>query len=120
MNTKYNKKEILKSILTIAGLLSIPTLMIKDKIKNIRHEELQRRTLEKIIKNTMELDNNLCNLKAIQYLQFIQSVEIPDKTLCKNIIIEGFKMIKDSKEIDDRIKGDLRFVLECKGVSFLY
>jgi len=120
MNTKYNPKETLKGILTIAGLLSIPTLVIKDRIKDIRHKELERKTLDKIIKNTMELETDLNNLKVIQYLQFIQSIEIPNKILCKNIIIEGYKIIKDSKEIDEKIKGDLRFVLECKGVSFLY
>lgn len=120
MGTRYNRKETITGIIAVAGMLSIPVIVVKDRMKSIIEEESEKRTVNAIIKNTMELESDLTNMKVIKYLRFIQSIEVPSKTLCKNVIIEGYKMIKDSDNISDKLKADLRILLECKGVSFVY
>ncbi|MGY0374969.1 transcription factor [Clostridium sp. JNZ J1-5] len=120
MGAKYDRKETITGIIAVAGMLSIPVLVVKNRMKSIMEEEMEKRTMKAIIKNTMELESDLTNMKVIKYLQFIQSIEVPSKTLCKNVIIEGYKLIKDSDNISDKLKADLRILLECKGVSFVY
>lgn len=120
MKNTYGKKERAAGAIAIIGLLAVPAVIIKNKAKTIRDREQEKRTIQKILKNTIELENNLTNINVIKYVQFIQSIEIPDKTICKNVIIEGFKLVRDCDDISDKLKADLRIILECKGVSFIY
>jgi hypothetical protein len=116
----YQKKEKAVGIVAIIGLLTVPAIVIKNRVRDIKIKEHEKNTIQKILKNTMELENNLTNINTIRYLQFIQSIDIPDKIMCKNVIIEGFKLVKDCEKISDKLKADLRILLECKGVSFIY
>jgi len=116
----YKKNEKVAGIIAIAGLLTVPAVVVKNIVKDIKVKEQEKRTIQKIIKNTIQLENNLTTINVIKYLQFIQSIDIPNKTICKNVIIEGFKLVRDCEEINDKLKADLRILLECKGVSFVY
>ena len=120
MKHTYGKKETAAGAIAIIGLLAVPAMVVKNKMKTIRAREQEKRTIQKIIKNTMELENNLTNINVIRYVQFIQGINIPDKMICKNVIIEGFKLVRDCNDISDKLKADLRIILECKGVSFIY
>ena len=51
---------------------------------------------------------------------FNEYIEVPNNIMCKNIMIETYKLVKDSRDINDSLKADLRMLLECKGVNFLY
>lgn len=120
MKYTYKKNEKVAGIIAIAGLLTVPAVVVKNIVKDIKVKEQKKRTIQKIIKNTIELENNLTTINVIKYLQFIQSIDIPNKTICKNVIIEGFKLVRDCEDINDKLKADLRILLECKGVSFVY
>ncbi|MFU0824983.1 transcription factor [Clostridium sp.] len=120
MKHKYNTRETLTGLLTIVGMLSIPVVVIKDKIKSIKTQEEEKRAVEKIMKYSMELEENLTNKNVARYIRFIEDIDVPNKIMCKNIIIETYKLVKDSTDIDDSLKADLRILLECKGVNFLY
>jgi hypothetical protein len=120
MRDKYDSKETLARLLAIIGMLSIPALVVKDKVKFIKAHEEEKRAIEKIMKYSMELEENLTNKNVARYIRFIEDIEVPNKIMCKNIIIETYKLVKDSTDITDSLKADLRMLLECKGVNFLY
>lgn len=120
MKVKYDRKETLTGLVTVIGLLSIPAIVVKDRIKAIKAQEKEKKAMKEIVKYTMELEENLTNKNVIQYIQSMKNIDIPNKIMCKNIIIEAYKLVKDNKDINDDLKADLRMLLECKGVSFVY
>ena len=102
MKDKYDRKEAIAGLLTLVGMLSIPVIVVKDKIKSIKAQEEEKRAIEKIMKYSMELEENLTNKNVARYIRFIQDIEVPNKIMCKNIIIETYKLVKDSIDINDR------------------
>ncbi|EDS77730.1 hypothetical protein [Clostridium massiliodielmoense] len=80
----------------------------------------ENKNITKIIKNSMYVKQNINNESVIGYIKFIKDIDVPSRTLCKNIIIETYKAIKNSIDVEDSIKSDLRILLECKGISFVY
>lgn len=93
---------------------------IKNKIKFIKAKKNDQKQTQRILENTIELKNNITNKNVINYIMFIKNINIPNKILCKSIIIDVYKLIKDSENINQQLKVDLRMLLECKGVSFIY
>lgn len=120
MSAKLGKKEIATTIIYFAGMLSVPVLVVKNRMKKIRLEEKEKRNIYKILKYTIELENNLTNTMVMKYMKFIKSIDIPDKALCKNIIIDGYNIVKNSNKISDRLKSELRILLDCMGINFSY
>ncbi|KEH91552.1 MULTISPECIES: hypothetical protein [Clostridium] len=80
----------------------------------------ENKNITKIIKNSMYVKQNINNESVIGYIKFINEIDIPSRNLCKNIIIETYKEIKKNINVKDSLKSDLRILLECKGVSFIY
>ncbi|QGU94869.1 hypothetical protein GOM49_06935 [Clostridium bovifaecis] len=72
MKVKYNRKETLTGLITAVGLLSIPAIVVKDRIKAIRVQEEEKKAIQKIVKYTMELEENLTNNNVMQYIQRIK------------------------------------------------
>lgn len=93
---------------------------INHKIKFIKAKREDEKHTQKILENTIELKNNITNKNVINYIIFINNIDIPNKILCKNIISDVYKLIKNSDNINQQLKVDLRILLECKGVSFIY
>ncbi|MCY6369095.1 transcription factor [Clostridium ganghwense] len=120
MKFKVEKKETLTAVVAAIGLLSIPALVVRDRIKNIRAEEEEKRIIKKLIKNTVNLEENLTNEKVTEYIEFVRQIKIPNKVMCKNIARDGYDMVKASENIEDNLKSNLRTILECKGVRELY
>lgn len=114
------RQETLTAIATLAGLLSVPVMVVKDRIKKIRAEEEEKKIIEKLIKNTVKLEENLNNKKVSEYIELIQHIQIPNKVVCKNIIKNGYDLVKSSENVDDKLKLELRIVLESKGIVVLY
>lgn len=112
--------ETLTSVATLVGLLAVPVLVVKDRIKKIRAEEEEKKVVEKLIKNTVKLEENLSNKKVREYIEVIRHSEIPNKVICKNIMKNGYDLVKSSENVDDKLKMELRIVLESKGVLVLY
>ncbi|MCY6356544.1 transcription factor [Clostridium sp. ZS2-4] len=120
MKVRYVKKETLTAVATVVGLLSIPVLVVKDRIKKIRAEEEEKKNIEKLIKNTIKIEENLNNKKVGEYIELIRYIQIPNKVICKNIIKNGYDLVKLSENVDDKLKLELRIVLESKGIRVLY
>lgn len=114
------RHETLTVITTLAGLLSVPALVVKDRIKKIRSEEEEKKIIKKLIKNTVKLEENLNNKKVSEYIELIRDIQIPNKVICKNIIKNGYELVKSSENVDDKLKLELRIVLEGKGIVVLY
>lgn len=117
---KYYRGETLKGIIAVLGMLSIPTLIVKDRIKKIRLEEEEKRITQKIVKNTMMLEESLNNKKVLKYIDFIKNTKIPQKILCKNIILNGYDIIKNKNSIDNTLKLRLKHIMELKGIREEY
>lgn len=93
--------------------------IIKKKIYFRIYKRNENKNIIRIIKNSIYVKQNISNEIVIGYIKFINEIDIPDRILCKNIIIETYKKIKESSVIKDNIKSDLRMLLEFKGVSFI-
>lgn len=112
--------DTLTSVATLAGLLALPVLVVKDRIKKIRTEEEEKKLIEKLIKNTVKLEENLNNKKVSEYIELIRCSQIPNKVIYKSIMENGYELVKSSENVDDKLKLELRIVLESKGVLDLY
>lgn len=120
MKVRYAKKENLTTGLVLVGLLSVPLLVVKDRIKKIRLEESEKKTIERIVRNTLNLEKNLTNDKVEKYIEFVRNLSIPNKMVCKNIILNGYDLIKSNSNIDENLKKQFRIILEVKGFKMIY
>ncbi|KGM96685.1 transcription factor [Clostridium novyi A str. 4552] len=93
---------------------------IKHKIYLKIYKRIEKKNTARIVKNSIYVKQNINNENVIGYIKFIKDIDIPSRTLCKNIIIETYKAIKNNIDVEDSIKSDLRILLECKGISFVY
>lgn len=114
------RHETLTAVATLAGLLSVPVLVVKNRINKIRTEEEEKKITEKLIKNTVKLEGDLNNKKVSEYIELIRNIQIPNKVICKNIIKNGYDLVEASENVDDKLKLELRMVLESKGIEVLY
>ncbi|EES90495.1 MULTISPECIES: hypothetical protein [Clostridium] len=94
------------------------TLM--EKIKISRIEKINNKKTRKILKYSICIRENITNDNVAKYIKFIKDIDIPNITLCKSAIIDVYKAIKDNENIQDDLKSDLRILLGCKGITFIY
>lgn len=120
MGERYSKSDTVKGVIAVASLLSIPVLVVRDRIKKIRLEEEEKKTIDRIVTNTVDLEKNLTNDKAERYIEFVRKVSIPNKMVCKNIILNGYDIVKSNSNIDENLKNQLRIILEAKGFNIIY
>ncbi|KEI01107.1 transcription factor [Clostridium botulinum D/C] len=91
-----------------------------EKIKISRIEKIKDKNTKKIIKYSICVKENITNENVVKYIRFIKNIDIPNTILCKSAIIDVYKSIKDSENIKDNLKSDLRILLGCKGITFVY
>lgn len=117
MAERYSKVGTVKSIITVIGLMSIPTLVVRDKVKRIRKEQQEKNIMEKILKKTLKLEKTLNNKVVAEYIDFIYGLDIPNKSICKNMILNGYELIYNDKRIDNDLKERLEKLIYNKGIK---
>ncbi|WP_231148366.1 transcription factor [Clostridium botulinum] len=91
-----------------------------EKIKINRIEKIKDKNTRKIVMYSICVKRNITNENVVKYIRFIKNIDIPNRILCKSTIIDVYKSIKDSENIKDNLKSDLRILLGCKGITFIY
>ncbi|AKL94779.1 hypothetical protein CACET_c13140 [Clostridium aceticum] len=65
---------------------------------------------------TFNLNIDLDNDKALDYMQFVYNIEIPNRKVYWNTLKAGYQLIKISDNVDDSIKQRLRIIMLSKGI----
>lgn len=74
------------------------------------------RTGMRIKKITYELGKELDNERVLDYMNFTDSIEIPDRKVYWNTLKAGYRLIEMDNSIDDKLKEQLKIVMLSKGI----
>lgn len=118
MYTHHKEMELLKLVLiiniiiiyislliTVISFIAIFYLLYKGYRTGIRIKEI-----------TYELGKELDNEKVLDYINFIDGIEIPDRKVYWNTLKAGYRLIEMNSNIDNELKKQLKIVMLGKGV----
>lgn len=93
-------------IITITILLLIFVCLIYKSVK----------TGEEIRKITNELAKNLTNEKVKEYIDYINSIKVPNRKVHWNTLKAGYKLVQINDNINPQLKTELKIIMLSKGI----
>lgn len=96
---------VISLLITIISFIAIFYLLYKGYRTGVKIKEI-----------TYNLGKNLDNEKVLDYISFVDRIEIPDRKVYWNTLKAGYRLIEMNDSIDDKLKEQLEIVMLSKGV----